>query len=471
MATTYDKTDNYALNLYGDDDPADLRDGYNGSMRTIDTTLETHLGRIEKVESRETHDEEVAKALLGDNTVDDATAAKTRWDKAGTDATDAIGKADATTGILTALGTDSVSDASASKTRWDGAATAAADNRTAIERTDATLATIAPYAERLPKIGYNSARRFVIFGDSWTTSLAGVNIPEKAIVDSGAGIVRNYGVSGALLGTQSQTGTALNTQAQIDRAEADSTVDRSTVTDVLVLAGVNNVGGAWKPSYTEAQAMFNAFRIYPYARYWYVANNSRTVNLPNTAPVWNDWIPMFQTGAQSVGFATAAFSPFWTRDANWSSYWDGQDGANRHMNATGNTMFAGKLQAFLNGVDSIPTCPVKWVVDPTLSSKIGDFSIHEDASVFEGHKVHVYLTCTGSGDSGSTDLVSSLYTAAEFAPCYITQYLNCQYYSDGNLIFGGMATVKPDGHIYINGGALKDNKGFIVISGEYDIRY
>lgn len=90
MSTIYDKTDNYALNLYGDNDPADLRDGYNGSMHTIDDTLEKHLNRIESVESRETHEEEVTKALLGDNTVDAATAAKTKWDKAGTDATTAV---------------------------------------------------------------------------------------------------------------------------------------------------------------------------------------------------------------------------------------------------------------------------------------------------------------------------------------------------------------------------------------------
>lgn len=113
MSTIYDKTDNYSLNLYGDNDPADLRDGYNGSMRTIDTTLKTHLNRIENVEARETHDEEVAKALLGDNTVDNASAAKTKWDKASADATLAIGKADTANGnadsntaILAALGVE-----------------------------------------------------------------------------------------------------------------------------------------------------------------------------------------------------------------------------------------------------------------------------------------------------------------------------------------------------------------------------
>lgn len=54
MSTIYDKTDNYSLNLYGDADPADLRDGYNGSMRTIDETLKNHLDRIDGVSASTT---------------------------------------------------------------------------------------------------------------------------------------------------------------------------------------------------------------------------------------------------------------------------------------------------------------------------------------------------------------------------------------------------------------------------------
>lgn len=137
MSTIYDKTDNYSLNLYGDNDPADLRDGYNGSMQTIDTTLETHLNRIEGVESRETHDEEVAKALLGNNTVNAATAAKTKWDKAATDATNANelltsmsvtdvesstafrAKVDATASNVNAFGLVSTKSASALRNKFD----------------------------------------------------------------------------------------------------------------------------------------------------------------------------------------------------------------------------------------------------------------------------------------------------------------------------------------------------------------
>lgn len=133
MATVYSKTDNYGLNLYGDNDPADLRDGYNGSMHTIDDTLEKHLNRIESVESRETHDEEVVKALLGDNTVDSATASKTKWDKAESDAAAAASKADNNTAILAALGADNTSNATVSKTKWDKAGV---DAMTAIGKAD-----------------------------------------------------------------------------------------------------------------------------------------------------------------------------------------------------------------------------------------------------------------------------------------------------------------------------------------------
>lgn len=147
MATVYSKTDNYGLNLYGDNDPADLRDGYNGSMHTIDNTLEKHLNRIEGVESRETHDEEVVKALIGDNTVDSATAAKTKWDKSISDAaaataaaTAAANKADSNTAILAALGANTTANATANKTKWDKAG---ADAVTAVGKADNNKAILA----------------------------------------------------------------------------------------------------------------------------------------------------------------------------------------------------------------------------------------------------------------------------------------------------------------------------------------
>ena len=156
MSTVYDKTDNYALNLYGDSDPADLRDGYNGSMRTIDTTLETHLDRIEGVESRETHNEGVVKALLGDNTVDAATTSKTKWDNAATDSTDSMA-------ALTALDAETAAKATTAKAKWDKASTDAAK-----AVTDAATAT----AKATANTEALTALKNTI--DTHTTDIAGI---------------------------------------------------------------------------------------------------------------------------------------------------------------------------------------------------------------------------------------------------------------------------------------------------------
>lgn len=280
MATVYTKTDNYGLSLYGDNDPADLRDGYNGSMRTIDTTLETHLNRIEAVESRETHDEEVAKALLGDNTVYNATASKTKWDKAGTDATAAAtaaaaaaDKADNNGAILTALGADSTAHATAEKTKWDKAGT---DATTAIDKANtnkgvltalgadttahatanktkwdknttdiATLSTsvgnnssqIATIMEKLGQAQYEDGY-LVTFGDSyadstqqehtWSFQLSAM-FPElqwKNYAKSGAG----FNVSGIPTFAQ-----------QIANCVADTSVDKNKVKVAVCAGGRNDI--------------------------------------------------------------------------------------------------------------------------------------------------------------------------------------------------------------------------------------
>ena len=46
MATTYTETPNLGLDLYGDNDPADLRDGYNSSMRKIDSAVKANVDAI-----------------------------------------------------------------------------------------------------------------------------------------------------------------------------------------------------------------------------------------------------------------------------------------------------------------------------------------------------------------------------------------------------------------------------------------
>lgn len=279
MTTVYTKTDNYDLNLYGDDDPADLRDGYNGSMRTIDDTLGKHLNRIEGVEARETHDEAVMKALLVDNTVDNATAAKTKWDKAGTDAADAmadaasaVGKVNANTTILTALGADTAAHATANKTKWDKAGTdattaigkaesnkdildalgaASTDNATAAKAkwdkntTDiatlsslasANAAQIASIKEKLGQAQYSDGY-LVTFGDSyadnarertWSYQLSTMlpGLTWKNYAKAGAG----FNVSGIPTFAQ-----------QIANCGADPTVDKSKVKVAVCAGGRNDI--------------------------------------------------------------------------------------------------------------------------------------------------------------------------------------------------------------------------------------
>lgn len=164
MATVYTKTDNYGLNLYGDNDPADLRDGYNGSMRTIDTTLESHLNRIEGVEARETHDEAVMKALLVDNTVDNATAAKTKWDKASTDVTAAASKADNNSAILAALGANTTAHATTNKTKWDKAG---ADATTANNKADSNT-------EILTALGADNVEHAAAAKNEWNKNTSNI---------------------------------------------------------------------------------------------------------------------------------------------------------------------------------------------------------------------------------------------------------------------------------------------------------
>nr|DAH69081.1 MAG TPA: hydrolase [Caudoviricetes sp.] len=263
--TTYTKTDNYALNLYGDTDPADLRDGYNGSMHTIDTTLGTHLNRIEAVESRETHDEEVTKALLDDNTVDAATTAKTKWDKAATDAATSATKADDNTAALTALGTETADKATAAKAKWDKAATDTDHNTAALtalgadttakaaaskakwdkNTTDITALTtsvsansaqIATITEKLGQSQYSDGY-LVTFGDSYADGTQSRTWSYQLSTMLPGLIWKNYAKSGAGFNVSN---IPTFTQ-QVANCVNDTTVDKSRVKVAVCAGGRNDI--------------------------------------------------------------------------------------------------------------------------------------------------------------------------------------------------------------------------------------
>lgn len=259
MSTVYDKTDNYSLNLYGDNDPADLRDGYNGSMRTIDATLETHLNRIEGVESRETHDEEVVKALLGDNTVNAAAAAKTKWNKAGDDATAAGSKAENNAAILAALGAGNAADANMKQTKWDNAA----------NKVDA----LEPRVGNLERRGA-TYRNIVVLGDSWTV------VHNNALYDRLKSDIpyaewHNYGKAGAVVQQLTE---------EVDDAKKDTNLHAGSVTDVIIIMGTNNVFWTKLNGHDDIteDSSYNAFKTvrdyFPNADIRFFPNNSKTLN-------------------------------------------------------------------------------------------------------------------------------------------------------------------------------------------------
>ena len=370
MATVYTKTDNYGLNLYGDNDPADLRDGYNGSMRTIDTTLETHLNRIEGVEARETHDEAVIKALLVDNTVDNATAAKTKWDKAGTDATDAASKADNNSAILTALGTDTTDNASSAKTKWDkagsdaiealadaAAATQKANSNTAIltalgadttahaaanktrwdkAGTDATTAN--NIIARILKSLSQTNGHLVTFGDSYGTNTDKTR-EWPTVLNTRLGedsVLHNYCIAGAGYTTPNTT-----FQTELDNAKADTSYNHNEV-GLVVIAGSRNTNDGYSGALrTAAVSLYGGVkREFP---------NARIIVVPM---MW-DWTPVSNywrynsasciSAAREVGVEAVPWA--WTWNLGNNTYFPTGD---IHPNADGTNVIVSYMLDYIN---------------------------------------------------------------------------------------------------------------------------
>ena len=348
--TAYTKTDHYGLNLYGDTDPADLRDGYNGSMHILDTTLETHLTRIEGVESRETRDEEVVRALVGDNTVDAATASKTKWDNAATGATDSMaaltaldaetaakatmakakwdkasadaaraitdaatstGKATANTDALSALGAETAAKAATAKAKWDRASTEAAAATIDIARILRTLS--------------ETNGHLVTFGDSY-----GINSDKTrewpTVLNSRLGedsVLHNYCVAGSGYIAPNST-----YQSELVTAKADASYDHSSV-GLVVIAGSRNSNDGYSGTLKAAATTFYADvrREYP---------NARIITIPmlwDWTPVSNYWrynsavclSAARETGVEAVPWA-------WTWNLGNENFFASED---IHPNATG----------------------------------------------------------------------------------------------------------------------------------------
>lgn len=370
MATVYTKTDNYGLSLYGDNDPADLRDGYNNSMRTIDTTLKTHLDRIEGMEARETHDEAVMKALLVDSTVDNATAAKTKWDRSSADAAAAASKADGNTAILNALGAPSADHATANRTKWDKAGTdaakALADSATATRKADSNTAVLTALGADTTShasanktkwdkassdaIGANDAiarilktfsrtnGHLVTFGDSyginadktreWPTVL-NVRLGEDSVL-------HNYCKAGAGYAAPNTT-----FQSELNTAKADASYDHGEV-GLVVIAGSRNTNDGYSGALrTAAASLYEGVkREFP---------NARIIVVPM---MW-DWTPVSNywrynsasciSAAREVGVEAVPWA--WTWNLGNNTYFPAGD---IHPNADGTNVIVSYMLDYIN---------------------------------------------------------------------------------------------------------------------------
>lgn len=205
----------------------------------------------------------------------------------------------------------------------------------------------------LSGVGSNPARQFVYFGDSWGTKLYSDTdpLPSMAIARIGGNLVKNYAVGGAIIGPTSQnSGNA--TDAQVSTAQTDTSYNKNRITDVVVLAGVNNIGG-YLPTVDQARSHFQAIaNLYPNARLWYAADAKKAINNAGDNDPWR-WYTRFFEGASLAGFAVAESSPMWT----WSSirdsaaWWDPSTSTDqsRHPTAAGFVAVAARLAGFLTG--------------------------------------------------------------------------------------------------------------------------
>lgn len=370
MGTVYEKTDNYGLNLYGDNDPADLRDGYNGSMRTIDDTLGNHLDRIEGVEARETHNEAVMKALLVDNTVDNATAAKTKWDKAATDVTAAASKADNNSAILTALGADTTVHATANKTKWDKAGTdaikALADAATATEKANGNTAILTALGAdttghatanktkwdkastdavsandaiaRILKSLSQTNGHLVTFGDSYGTdadktrewpTVLNIRLGENSVL-------HNYCIAGA-----GYTAPNATFQSELNNAKADTSYNHNEVGLVVIAGSRNTIDGYSGALRTAAVSLYEGVkREFP---------NARIIVVPT---LW-DWTPVSNywrynsasciSAAREVGVEAVPWA--WTWNLGNNTYFPTGD---IHPNADGTNVIVSYMLDYIN---------------------------------------------------------------------------------------------------------------------------
>lgn len=241
MSST-NRTPHYNLSQFTDTDKPTWRGDINADMSKIDTAL------------NDAHTSAVQAVGIANAAKDAADTATTAADAA----TEAAKEAKSSAGAANAAADAATTTANGSKTVAEAAKTAA----------DAAVTTANAAKAKVDTIGRHN---IVILGDSWTL------VESYAIVDGFREIpavskVWSIGQGGA---------TIQKIQDQLDWWAADTTIDHSIITDVVIVAGINNVYRNLE-NITEIEAYNMAVKIVEAfgnnVKYHYFPNNSKTTN-------------------------------------------------------------------------------------------------------------------------------------------------------------------------------------------------
>ena len=293
MSTVYEKTDNYGLNLYGDNDPADLRDGYNGSMRAVDKALKQHLDRVG-------NDENVVKTLLGDNSTQKAGEAKDKWDAAATDAAAAKEKANSNASSIAVLSSRLGAFEAKTKVKYDSIL-AVGDSIT--------------YGT-----GTSSPGR-----DNWVRHLAGF---------TGANTVNNLAINNTGFIASDSSQGKYSFRQQLEQAKSQGITPEC----IIIAGGIND---AWSSSADDVRNAAHSTLEYaatnwPDAFIWYIPSPIARCIAYNAAKRKNLGILEALVNAAN-GIAGVKTIPYaW----EWLNPIDGISGDGIHPNDTGARMFA-----------------------------------------------------------------------------------------------------------------------------------
>ena len=232
----------------------------------------------------------------------------------------------------------------------------------------------------------SSLKTILLLGDSWTVKES--NALQNALAAfNDVEAVYNFGVDGAqIMEIGSQAVTAYNS----------SKFDNDKITDIVIVAGTNNVYHNNSYEYSDVVASFKTVTSkFPKAKTSYFPNNSRTFNGGRNGR-YRDFIK----AALEAGATPQPSIMMLTFANGFDDFYNTTAFGCQHLSATGYANFAGYIHGFLNGVD-YSNYPVQFPIAlsaASSSSITGTLTGRYIGTVSHGR---VDMVCSGNAWVGS----------------------------------------------------------------------